>query len=520
MKKIYISGIGGSGAYYLAKYYQLQGFKVQGSDLIENDRTLELEKLGIKITYSPQNTEHIESIEPIDTYIYSHALPENHIELSFFKDKVVERYEVGELFDTLTKRYRDNRMNETEKKAFIESNIAPLFLFNWNSKKFIAVTGTDGKTTTCSMIYHIFKNLNLKVGMITTLGITVNGKELDTGLHTTTPSSQEIFEILNSSDFADVDYVVIETTSHGLAMGRLAGASFDVAVITNITSEHLDYHKTWENYFNAKARIFTEYLKPEGKLVLNLFDPSFVKLSILAEQVNVTYFAKKYEGIELNESLNTEYNIQNATSALNVIDVLIPERLNDAKDTLKLFTGVKGRMEIMQTRPFEIIVDFAHTANALESVLRNLKEKLKSGGKLRVVFGCAGKRDVKKRFTMGEASVKYADVIYLAPEDPRTESLKDINREVLNGMGFTKVEIEEIAKKDFDEARLKNGKVVKVFQKGELSDRFDAIQSAIEDCQENDILVICGKGHEKSMCFGTTEYYWSDQEAVKSIMND
>jgi UDP-N-acetylmuramoyl-L-alanyl-D-glutamate--2,6-diaminopimelate ligase len=177
-------------------------------------------------------------------------------------------------------------------------------------------------------------------------------------------------------------------------------------------------------------------------------------------------------------------------------------------------------MEIMQTRPFEIIVDFAHTANALESVLRNLKEKLKSGGKLRVVFGCAGKRDVKKRFTMGEASVKYADVIYLAPEDPRTESLKDINREVLNGMGFTKVEIEEIAKKDFDEARLKNGKVVKVFQKGELSDRFDAIQSAIEDCQENDILVICGKGHEKSMCFGTTEYHWSDQEAVKSIMND
>ncbi|RMD76711.1 hypothetical protein D6810_03170, partial [Candidatus Dojkabacteria bacterium] len=519
--RVYVSGVGGSGCYYLAKFYALQKFVVYGSDIARTTRTEELERLGVNIVYSPGNVDHIRSIGSIDLYIYSSAIPKEHPERNFFEDcDDVEKYEVGHLYDLLVKRYKFGQMSDSEKDAFLKSNMAPLFNLDWNRKKFIAVTGTDGKTTTCSMIYHILKNLGFSVGMITTLGIVVNDKVFDTGLHTTTPTSQEIFNILTSSDFISVDYVIIEATSHGLAMGRLAGAYFDVSVITNITSEHLDYHGTWENYFNAKTRIFTEHLKSDGTLVLNEFDPSFLNLSELAKTKNVKFVSKSYKNVELSDVLNTSYNLQNANCALNVINILLPEKLNDAINTLKTFTGVKGRMEILQNKPFKVIVDFAHTANGLNSLLTHLKKNLSEGGKLRVVFGCAGMRDKKKRFHMGEAAACYADAIYIAPEDPRTESLRDINSEILRGIGFTNEKIQEIYQKDYAEATLSNGKEVKVFQKGELLDRFEAIKSAIHDCEDNDTLVICGKGHEKSMCFGTVEYDWSDQQQAQKILSD
>ncbi len=512
---IFISGIGGSGAYYLARYFLNLGYNVNGSDLQESARAKELLEKGAKITFNVTNTGHLNNVE-WDLYIYSPALRDDHIEVVFFKNKGIKMADVGTYTDQLITDYSQNKLSETEKDAFNNSEIAPLFGVDWNKRKYIAITGTDGKTTTSSMVYHILNKLGLKAAMLTTLGLTVEGKNIDTGLHTTTPSSQELFKLLNSEELDDIEYVVLEVTSHGLAMGRVAGAKFDVAVITNITSEHLDYHKTWENYYEAKTRLFKHHLKENGTLVINPGDVSYSKLQQDATNRGLKPVAEIHNDLIIPQEIRTEYNVQNASLAVNAIQKLIPGIGEIPKDILVDFKSVKGRMEYLQTEPFTIIVDFAHTANALMLVLSNLRNNLKEGAKLRVVFGCAGMRDPGKRIPMGKYSAEFADAVYICPEDPRLEKLGDINAEILKGAELSFPEGTQYS--DRVTLQTKDGKKVDIFQSGSIQDRYDAIEQAINDCAVNDILVICGKGHEKSLCFGTTEYDWSDQDAVEKIL--
>ncbi|HOJ65180.1 MAG TPA: Mur ligase family protein [Spirochaetota bacterium] len=519
---IFISGIGGSGAYYLAKYYSLSGNKVSGSDLEKNKRIEDLITYGIDIYIGKPNDNFInnkENNEGIDLYLYSSALKDDHPERVFINKKNINQYEIGELTDLIIKDYLKNRLSENEKNALIESNLAPLLKIEWNNKKYIAITGTDGKTTTVNMIYHILKKLDKRVAVISTIGCLIDDKFIETGLHTTTPSSQDLYNLLSKEEMKDIEYIILEVTSHALAMGRVAGAKFDVAGITNITTEHLDYHKNVEAYFQAKTRIITEHLKDNGIVILNKEDKSFNKLKKIALDNNIKFetidknFAKK---ILLLKDIDTEYNRLNASIAYKIVSTLTKERIDF--DILSDFKGISGRMEYIQKEPFTIIVDFAHTENALKVLLKNLKNRLKDNSKLRVVFGCAGMRDKTKREKMGNVAISFADSIYICPEDPRLESLHDINREILKGIGIEVTE-EDIKKEYIEFINFKN-KNIFLFQEFSPQARYNAIRKAISDANKGDIIVICGKGHEKSLCFGTKEFEWSDQNAVRDILKN
>ncbi|HNZ25728.1 MAG TPA: UDP-N-acetylmuramyl-tripeptide synthetase [Spirochaetota bacterium] len=522
--KVFISGIGGQGASLLAQYYITLGNEVYGTDKTLNER---IKALGIEnnILTGDSALEFSQKIDvsKIDLYIYSSAFREDHPERTYFKDKNILIYEVGSLTDELIKQYLSGKMTSDEKSAFLNSNLLPLAKIDWNKKKYIAVTGTDGKTTTVSLIYHILKKLGKRTAAISTLGMLTNGKFADTGFHTTTPSSQELYQLLSRDELKDIDYVIVETTSHSLAMGRLAMAFFDIAVVTNITTEHLDYHKTWDNYFNSKARLITERLKDKGQVILNDMDKrSFVKLESLCKNNNIRYktFSKQvYNNISLREEFDTDYNRINASLAIEAVNSVIEDGpvsipLNSI---LSDFSGVKGRMEFLQKKPFSIIVDFAHTENALNELLSSLTEKLRENCNIRAVFGCAGMRDKSKRENMGKIAFKFSKYIYLCPEDPRVEDLSLINVEILKGMGIEIQEIDKFKQINYCEF-LKEDRRIKIFQEFSVNSRYKAIETAIFEAKEGDIVVICGKGHEETMCFNTTEYEWSDQTAVISIL--
>lgn len=521
---VFISGIGGQGASLLAQYYINLGYEVYGTDKTLNER---IKALGIEKNILTGDCAleflHKAEITKIGLYIYSSAFREDHPERMYFKDKRILKYEVGNLTDELIKQYLSGKMTTVEKSAFLNSNLLPLAKIDWNKKKYIAVTGTDGKTTTVSLIYHILRKLGKRTAAISTLGMLINNKFVDTGFHTTTPSSQELYRLLSSDELKEIDYVIIETTSHSLAMGRLAMAFFDVAVVTNITTEHLDYHKTWDNYFDSKTRLLTERLKNKGRVILNDMDKrSYVKLESLCKNNNINYktFSKQvYNNISLKEEFDTDYNRINASLAIEAINsILGKESVTIPLNSILLdFTGVKGRMEYLQKNPFSIIVDFAHTENALNELLSSLKEKLGENRNIRVVFGCAGMRDKSKREKMGECATKYSNYIYICPEDPRVEDLGTINIEILKGMGIEIQDIDNFKQKNYCEF-IKDGKYIKVFQEFSVNSRFKALETAIFEAKEGDIVVICGKGHEETMCFNTTEYEWSDQTAINSIL--
>lgn len=518
---IFISGIGGSGAYYLAKYYIILGNKVTGSDLEMNQRIENLISNNCEIYNGSANNDFIEKIykdNGIDLYIYSSALKEDHPERRFVNKRNIKQYEVGELTDILIKNFLKNILSEKEKNALLQSNLAPLLKIDWNKKKYIGITGTDGKTTTVNMIYHILKKLGKKVAIISTVGCIIDNEFIETGLHTTTPTSQELFKILEDKRIKDIEYIVIEVTSHALSMGRVAGARFDIAGITNITKDHLDYHKSEEAYFLAKSRLITEHLKDNGIVILNKEDKnSYYKLEEICKKnsINFDIVDKEFsDNFLLNKELDTEYNRINGSIAYKIVSYLIGK--NYDYDILKDFNGIIGRMEYIQREPFSIIVDFAHTENALKLLLKNLKDRLKNNGKLRVVFGCAGMRDNTKREKMGHVAYLFADYIYICPEDPRLENLSSINREILKGIGINVSE--QDINKDYIEFTNFNGKDIFVFQEFSPNARYNAIKKAIYDAKKDDIVVVCGKGHEKSLCFGTKEFEWSDQIAITNIL--
>jgi len=363
--------------------------------------------------------------------------------------------------------------------------------------KVIGVTGTDGKTTTVSLIYEILKEAELSVAMVSTVSAKIGNEEIDTGFHVTAPDPWLLQKLLRRMADSGIKYVVLEATSHGLDQFRLLGINFEIGVLTNVTRDHLDYHKTFDNYRKAKLILF----KKAKIAVLNKDDESFDWMR--SELVNkvITYSLKKEADFTLQKfafktKLLGQYNQYNclaaiaASSKIGVADTVI-------KKAVAAFPEVKGRMEeISEGQSFRVVVDFAHTPNALEQALTTLKEQLLKGSRLIAVFGAAGLRDRGKRPMMGAVAGKIADLVILTAEDPRTEKAEEICEEIAIGCRSIGVEPKIIP------------------------DREGAIRYALKEAKKNDIVVVCGKGHEKSMCFGSAEYPWSDQETVKKILKE
>lgn len=386
---------------------------------------------------------------------------------------------------------------------FLEALLANFFYqYPSTDMTVIGVTGTDGKTTTSSMIAHILSENGLKTAVITTVGATINGKFYDTGFHTTTPSSFYLQKYLALAKKEGCSHIIIETTSHALHQHRTLGISFSIGVITNITHEHLDYHKTFENYMKAKSKL----LKQSKVKFLNFDDPIYRSL-IQEVPENKRYFYSLHHKNSfvlpsiLPQSIKKlgSFNEQNALAASCVAKQLgiNAQKITKALSTFKL---PEGRMEVVHADSFQVIVDFAHTPNSFKSVLPELKEHTK--GKLIHVFGAAGKRDKSKRKAMGEASEDAADIIVLTAEDPRGEDVASICREIAKGFSSHKqIDPNLISHPDT------NYYVI-------IPERKKAIEFAIKQALPKDTVIITGKGHEKSMNVTGIEEPWSDKETV------
>lgn len=396
----------------------------------------------------------------------------------------------------------------------------------------IGVTGTDGKTTTVSLIHAILRAAGIRAGMVNTVKALIppsksgDGEEtaVETGLHTTTPDPPEIQRYLAQMDKGGATHAVLEVTSHGLAQHRVAGCDFDAAVVTNITHEHLDYHGSREAYRRAKARLFEglqDSFRKSGVpkiAVVNGDDDSCGYLSgfaadqrlvysaenpadVTAERIHLDADRTRFElhtprgTVDTASKLVGAYNVSNILAAASV-GVGLGVSLEAIRDGVAGVSGVPGRMErIDEGQSFLAIVDFAHTPNALEQALCAARGAAAPDGRVIVVFGAAGLRDREKRRLMGEIGGRMADVVVLTAEDPRTESLDEIMAESAGAA-------EAQGKRRGSDLLL-------------VRDRGEALLRACERARAGDVVIACGKGHEQSMCFGTTEYPWDDRRAMR-----
>lgn len=364
----------------------------------------------------------------------------------------------------------------------------------------IGVTGTDGKTTTANMIYQILKDAGKKVSMVSTINAVIAGKSYDTGFHVTSPDPLMVQKFAREAKDHGDEYLILEVTSHALDQLRFWGIKFKVGVITNITHDHLDYHGSWENYFQTKAKL----VKNVKVAVLNQDEKHFERLvSITPPMCNTISFGfsnaadfnlKKFP---LKMKMLGEYNLLNGLAAA-AVGISLGVAQSVIKKTLENFSNLSGRMEeIKNSQGIKVIVDFAHTPNALEQALKTLRKQTR--GRLISVFGCAGWRDVKKRPSMGKISTNLANLTIITAEDPRG-LLETINQQIMAG-------IDRKFKKNKD-----------FFLVG---DREKAIEFAIKKlAHRGDTVGIFGKGHETSMNYdGKTEIPWSDSQVAKKYLN-
>ena len=389
----------------------------------------------------------------------------------------------------------------------------------------IGVTGTDGKTTTCNLLHSILSAAGRRAGLVTTVNAVIGERVIDTGLHTTTPDSPDLQRYLAEMVEAGMEYAVLEATSHGLEQHRVTACDFDVAVVTNVTHEHLDIHGSLEAYQRAKATLFRYLMESHRKpgipkvAVLNADDDSYRYLrpipadqrwsysvgsqaDVVARDVRSTPEETRFgvhspvADFELRTVLPGVYNVANILAAATAALALrLPvEAIQEGVWAVK---GIVGRMErIEEGQDFLAIVDFAHTPHALERALETARTLTE--GRVIAVFGCAGERDREKRAWMGEISGRLADITVMTAEDPRRESLAAILDEMARGA---------------ERAGAVEGQTY--FR---VPDRAAAIQFAVDLAEPGDLVIACGKGHEQSMCYGTEEMPWSEHEALRAAL--
>lgn len=357
----------------------------------------------------------------------------------------------------------------------------------------IGVTGTDGKTTTVNMIYQILKAAGLKVSMISTINAVVGGEVLDTGFHVTSPDAFTVQKLLKKTLDSGDEYAVLEVTSHGLDQYRFWGVRFKVGVVTNITHDHLDYHRTLDGYIKAKLRLLRSV--PFAVINHNLAGEvrNWYSGKLTTFGLKGDFTQDKYK---LRLKIPGEYNIENALAALAVAKILGIDTKVSQK-SLENFEGLEGRMqEVKNNRGIRIFIDFAHTPNGLDKSLKSLRKL--TGGKIISIFGAASQRDTKKRPMMGEISARLADITILTDEDPRFEDSNKIIDEI--AIGASKVGAEE---------------GINLFRQ---PDRMKAIRLGLEKAGRGDVVGVFGKGHEKSMNYLGVETPWSELEAVRKAL--
>jgi UDP-N-acetylmuramoyl-L-alanyl-D-glutamate--2,6-diaminopimelate ligase len=385
--------------------------------------------------------------------------------------------------------------------------------------KVIAITGTNGKTSTCTYVNEILKASGLKTAVYTTAYSEIRGKHKPNTSHMTVESAWSVQKFFKKAKQAEVDWVVLEVTSHALDQHRIYGVEVKVAAITNLSQDHLDYHKTMENYAAAKARLITDF-EPED-VVLNADDEWYEYYRTKVENnmhglgkeadhqikhIRLTASGTDFELITPLGFCNIhikqigEFNVYNAAIA-GVIGQIVGIKDEEISAGLKNVDVIEGRLEpVVAGQDFAVLVDYAHTPDAIKNVVLAAKGVAK--GKVRLVFGATGvgeyARDTKKRVPMGEIAAKYADFIYLTDDETYLEDGDKIRDAVEKG----------ILKAD--------GKDKYV----EICDRKEAIKQAIKDSKTGDVVLLCGIGHQDYRNMGGKHEKWDERIIAKEILEE
>ena len=392
-----------------------------------------------------------------------------------------------------------------------------------NRMRMVGVTGTNGKTTTTHMIRHILKAQGFKVGVIGTVHIMIGDTSYP--IHNTTPDVVDLQHILHQMVQENVEYCVMEVSSHALALGRVSGVEFDTAVFTNLTQDHLDFHKTFENYLAAKCKLFEQVsapnqVKDNKGAVINIDDSYGYRVMEKTTAPTITYstlgkgtlnasdvhmstknsqYTVNYKGESYPVSMNTTglFNVYNTLAA---IGACLQEGISmEAIDTaLKTFSSVPGRFELIEEgQDFAVVVDYAHTPDGLQNILETAKAIKEN--RIIIVFGCGGDRDATKRPIMGRIAAEYGDKIYVTSDNPRTEDPVQIVKDV------------EVGVKE----ALRGGTSYEV-----IVDRREAINHAIHDAKAGDIVIIAGKGHENYQILKNETIHFDDREEARKALKE
>ena len=393
--------------------------------------------------------------------------------------------------------------------------IVPYFYdYPARTMRVIGVTGTNGKTTTTYLLREIFQAAGFNVGLIGTIQILIGDESLPNP--NTTPNVIDLQHLLADMRDKNIQVVVMEVSSHALAENRVAGIEFDTAIFTNLTQDHLDFHKTMENYLRAKTRLFDMVSRRGRKqnktAVINLDDAASEEILRHCLCKKITYGVEKSVDLRATEleikSDGMNFKIRDVmnlslhvTGLFNVYNILaaigaaLAENIRPdiIKNALENFRSVPGRFErIFADVPFEVIVDYAHTPDGVKNVLQTARQI--AAGKIITVFGCGGDRDNSKRPIMGALAAKFSDIVIATSDNPRTENPEKILDEVEAGIGD------------------------KIHER--IVDRRAAIFRAIELAEAGDIVLILGKGHENYQILNTGKIHFDDREVAKLAIEE
>lgn len=378
--------------------------------------------------------------------------------------------------------------------------------------KLIGLTGTNGKTTTTFLIKQILENIGKKVGLIGTVQNMI-GDEIYPAKYTT-PDPYELQKLFSQMVDAGCEYCVMEVSSQALAQGRVNGLRFALGAFTNLTQDHLDYHKTWENYFNSKKLLFencdiavTNADDENGLEILKGLD--FDKVVTYAVNTNnATYVAKnvkfKPNGVEyelVGDSIGRcscpipgRFSVYNSLCAASCA-LALGISFDDVLRSISKSNGVKGRIEVVPCdKDFTIIIDYAHSPDGLENIITSLKEIAK--GRVVTLFGCGGDRDKTKRPKMGKIAAELSDFCVVTSDNPRSENPSQIIKDILEGMQGITTPYEVV------------------------ENRKEAIAYAIKKAQKDDIILLAGKGHETYQILPTGTIHFDEREAVAEILGE
>ncbi len=416
--------------------------------------------------------------------------------------KILPQKALGKIEQT----YRKNRLRILSKK------------YNYPAQKVktLAITGTNGKTTSISMLNAIIKASGATTIMTTTAGMEVAGEATDADTCQTVPNTERIQQLYKMAHDQDIDYFLLEVTSHALDQYKIPKLNLKAAGITNLSQEHLDYHGSMEQYADQKLKLFTDY--GAENILLNADDQWFdyfkdkinnnyysygtkkdadfqiTKVKLFKQGSNITVKFKD-EVLELSTPMAGKFNAYNAVLAASMAKSIgIDNQV--IIDGLAEFEGVKGRLEwIENDLGIDVMVDYAHTPDGIEKLLEFAKSISK--GKVHVLIGSAGKRDIEKRPFMGKAAVKYADRVFVTDEEPRGEDPANIRNDIMRG-------ITDLGKED---------------QAIDIADRGETIEAMIEVAKPGDMVIVSGLGHQNERELDHDNHIkWSDIEETTKIL--